>query len=129
MKKMKKITIFRSILGFILIIFVNGCTEETWQHKAKNNQQFYQDKIKCRTIASRATANIPAGNGVYSQQPSKYTINTESNGYGGYNSVVRTQNNGGGFLAGVAAADAMYPQRAYRETLRDCMRSKGWYLK
>ena len=125
---MKKITISRSIFFLILIFFVNGCTKQTWKHNTKSKQQFYQDKIKCRTVASRVTKNIPAGNGIYSQQPKRYTINTQANGYGSYNSVVRTQN-GGGFLAGVAAADSMYPQQAYRETLRDCMRSKGWYLK
>ncbi len=114
----------RHILFLGSAMLLSGCVQQTWNHNSKSTQQFYQDKIKCRSIASRATPNISTNY----NQPTSYTYSTQANGYGGYSGVVRPANSGG-FLAGVAAADASYPQRAYKETLADCMRSKGWYLK
>ncbi len=106
-------------------IFLSGCVQQTWNHNYKSTQQFYQDKIKCRSVASGATPNISTSY----RRPTSYSYSTQANGYGGYNGVIRPTNSGGGFLAGVAAADASYPQRVYKETFKDCMRAKGWYLK
>jgi len=115
---------FRVIFFLIFVILLNGCVQPTWHHNSKSTQQFYQDKINCRTIASRATPNISTSY----RQPKRYSYSTQANAYGGYNGTIQPTNSGGGFLAGVAAADAGYPQRAYREAIMDCMRSKGWYL-
>ena len=108
-----------------LAIFLSGCVQKTWSHNNKSTQQFYQDKIKCRSVASGVTPNISTSY----RQPSSYSYTTQANGYGGYNGVIRPTKARGGFLAGVAAADAGYPQRVYSETFNDCMRAKGWNLK
>ncbi len=115
-------------MRFLLLIAASftlftGCAQYTWSHNSKTTAQFYQDKIKCRSIASRATPNISTSY----RQPTGYKYTTQSNGYGGYSGVIQPTHTGGGFLAGVAAADAEYPQRVYKETFSDCMKSLGWY--
>jgi len=117
---MKKIT--PAILTFVFIL--NGCATNTWYHNSKSPQQFYQDKIECRNVASRAT---PRAVNTYTP-PTSYTYSTQANGYGGYNRVIRPANSGG-FLVGASAGAAAYPQMVYNETFKGCLRAKGWYLK
>ncbi len=120
---MKKIGII-SLLILSYSVLLNGCVQQTWKHNTKNKQQFYQDKIACRKIAARSIPNIHT---TY-RQPTSYSYNLQSNGFGRYSGNIRPIRTGGGFLAGVAAADAAFPQDTYQATLIDCMKSKGWYL-